>query len=303
MAKKTYIGIADKAEKVKKIYIGVDGVARKVKAAYIGVNGVAKKIFASGVAEMAITYTGKYTDQVVTMGNGLQYRLLTLTSSGKLTLGDACDNVGVWLCSGGNVGGDTLSNKAGDGGIGGEFGSSIYSNLLTAVVIVAAGGNSSSGGGGGYSEFRPNGQIDNSFTLKEGAEGGTGATMYNYGRGGAAPLESTQPFKDSYFTSYPCAGGGGGSGYNTGSRYGGGGGGSSLGRGEDGGGGTSSAAGGITGGGKGGDAGGSSESEKSGHNATYYGSGGGGGAIRYAETHNGGNGYQGVVFVRIPLNQ
>lgn len=265
MAKKTYIGVADKAEKVKKIYIGVDGVARKVKAAYIGVNGVAKKIFASGVAEMAITYTGKYTDQVVTMGDGLQYRLLTLTSSGNLTFDEACNNVGVWLCSGGAVGGTTSSNKAGNGGIGGEFGSSTYSNLLTAVVIVAAGGNSSSGGGIGVSDFRPNGQIDNSFTLKEGAEGGTGATMYRYGSGGAAPLESTQPFNDSYFTSYPCAGG-------------------------------------ITGGGKGGDTTGS-ESEKSGHNATYYGSGGGGGAIRYAETHNGGNGYQGVVFVRIPLNQ
>lgn len=303
MEKTTYIGVADKAEKVKKIYIGVDGVARKVKAAYIGVNGVAKKIFASGVAEMAITYTGKYTDKIVTMGDGLQYRLLTLTSSGNLTLGDACDNVGVWLCSGGAKGGDTSSRGAGNGGMGGEFGSSTYSNLLTAVVTIAAGGNSSSGGGGGFSDFRPNGQIDNSFTLKEGAKGGTGATMYNYGRGGAASLESTQPFKDSYFTSYPCAGGGGGSGYNNGARYKGGGGGSSLGRGEDGNSGTGSAAGGITGGGKGGDATGSSASEKAGHNATYYGSGGGGGAIRYAETHNGGNGYQGVVFVRIPLNQ
>lgn len=254
---------------------------------------------------MAITYTGKYTDQVVTMGDGLQYRLLTLTSSGNLTLDEACNNVGVWLCSGGNKGVDASSRGAGDGGAGGEFAYSTYSNLLTGVVVVAAGGGtpSSSGPGHGYSEFRPNGQIDNSIDFQNGAEGGDGAALYSAGRGGAAPLESTQPFKDSYFTSYPCAGGGGGSSYNTGGRYEGGGGGSSLGRGEDGGRGTGSAAGGITGGGKGGDAEGSSESEKAGQNATYYGSGGGGGALRHAETHDGGNGYQGVVFVRIPLNQ
>lgn len=291
MAKKTYIGIADKAEKVKKIYIGVDGVARKVKAAYIGVNGVAKKIFASGVAEMAITYTGKYTDQVVTMGDGLQYRLLTLTSSGTLTLEEAC-NVDVWLCGGGKNG-EVPTGKyfGGDGGDGGKFYYKYGLSVLSAAVTVAA--------RGGVSKFG-----DYTSSVIAGAKGGDGGSMRGYAYGGEASQESTQPFKDSYFKKYPCAGGGGGGMIDFDqSGYGGGSGGSSIGNGEDGdqfygyGG-----AGGVTGGGKGGDVTGSS-GERAGKNATYYGSGGGGGAVRYAETHNGGNGYQGVVFVRIPLNQ
>ena len=49
MAKGAYIGIADKARKVKNMYVGIDGKARKVKKAYIGVGGVAKLFFTSGV--------------------------------------------------------------------------------------------------------------------------------------------------------------------------------------------------------------------------------------------------------------
>ena len=47
MAKGVYIGVSDKARKVKKMYIGVDGVARRVKKAYIGVDGKAR-LFYSG---------------------------------------------------------------------------------------------------------------------------------------------------------------------------------------------------------------------------------------------------------------
>ena len=38
------------------------------------------------VAALAITYTGNMTDEIVTMGGGNQYRRLTLTSSGTLTI-------------------------------------------------------------------------------------------------------------------------------------------------------------------------------------------------------------------------
>jgi hypothetical protein len=48
MAKGGYIGVDDKARKIKKCYIGVDGVARKVKKAYIGVDGVARLIYTCG---------------------------------------------------------------------------------------------------------------------------------------------------------------------------------------------------------------------------------------------------------------
>lgn len=300
MAKKSYIGVADKAEKVKKIYIGVDGVARKVKAAYIGVNGVAKKIFASGVAEMAITYTGKHTDKIVTMGDGLQYRLLTLTSSGTLTLEEAC-NVDVWLCGGGKNG-EVSTNKfaGGSGGDGGQFYYRYGLSVLSAAVTVAA--------------REGNSRFGNYTSLViAGAKGGDGGEMSGNTYGGEASQESTQPFKDSYFTRYPCAGGGGGGFYSTGTNRNpnctGSDGGSSTGAGKNGEaevlGSNKGGTGGITGGGNG--QSGGMETDMT--NASYYGSGGGGAGTHYNQTYFDSTygtpsyGYQGVVFVRIPLNQ
>ena len=300
MAKKTYIGIADKAEKVKKIYIGVDGVARKVKAAYIGVNGVAKKIFASGVAEMAITYTGKHTDKIVTMGDGLQYRLLTLTSSGTLTLEEAC-NVDIWLCGGGKKGKVSAAKySGGDGGDGGKFYYKYGLSVLSAAVTVAA--------RGGVSKFG-----DYTSSVIAGAKGGDGGSMSGYTYGGEAPKESTQPFKDSYFKRYPCAGGGGGgfaySGSNPDPSCTGSDGGSSTGAGKNGEaevrGSNKGGTGGLTGGGNGQSGGLATDMT----NASYYGSGGGGAGTIYNQILNKSTygtpsyGYQGVVLVRIPLNQ
>ena len=45
MAKKCYIGISNKARKVKKIYVGVSNKAHKVKKGYIGVGGKARCFF------------------------------------------------------------------------------------------------------------------------------------------------------------------------------------------------------------------------------------------------------------------
>lgn len=42
MPRVPYIGVNDKAKKVKKMYIGVDGKARKILKAYVGVNGIAR---------------------------------------------------------------------------------------------------------------------------------------------------------------------------------------------------------------------------------------------------------------------
>ena len=47
MAKTPYIGINEKARRVRKLYIGIDGVARKVKRAYVGINGVARLFYTS----------------------------------------------------------------------------------------------------------------------------------------------------------------------------------------------------------------------------------------------------------------
>ena len=45
MAKAMYVGVSDKARKVKKAYVGVDNVARKIKKAYVGIANVARLFF------------------------------------------------------------------------------------------------------------------------------------------------------------------------------------------------------------------------------------------------------------------
>ena len=42
MARKAFVGIGDKARKVKKIYAGIASKARWVKKAYVGIGGVAR---------------------------------------------------------------------------------------------------------------------------------------------------------------------------------------------------------------------------------------------------------------------
>lgn len=48
MAKKAYLGVNDKAQKIKKGYVGVSGRARKIKKAYIGIGGKARPCWAGG---------------------------------------------------------------------------------------------------------------------------------------------------------------------------------------------------------------------------------------------------------------
>lgn len=48
MAKELYIGVDNKARKVKKIYIGVNNIAREVKAMYTGVDDKARLCYKSG---------------------------------------------------------------------------------------------------------------------------------------------------------------------------------------------------------------------------------------------------------------
>lgn len=47
MSKGTYLGVANKAKRIKKQYIGVDGKAKKIKRGYVGVNGKAKLMFSA----------------------------------------------------------------------------------------------------------------------------------------------------------------------------------------------------------------------------------------------------------------
>jgi hypothetical protein len=58
MAKRVYIGVNDKARRVKKIYTGINNVARKVKKIYVGVGNIARLCY---TAFVNVTYTSKKT--------------------------------------------------------------------------------------------------------------------------------------------------------------------------------------------------------------------------------------------------
>ena len=92
MAKNGYIGISDKARKVKSIYIGVNGVARKVKKAYIGVNGVAQEWYSSGVLISSLSAG----DSVYMNVNGVRTEFLIVHSGLPSTAYDSSCN-GIWL--------------------------------------------------------------------------------------------------------------------------------------------------------------------------------------------------------------
>lgn len=324
MAKGAYIGVNGVARKIKKGYVGVDGVARKIKKAYIGIGGVARLCWSG---ELEITYSGNMTDQIVTM-SGQQYRLLTLTSSGTLTVSEPTP-AEVWMCGGGTSG--NVGNSSGSGGGAGAYtkqGNVTLSGSM-AAVIGAGGATAVSGSSnvtsvtkgfgynwGGASSF---GGLQTSndykwYSNSRGLCGGTGggnASGYTSADSNAGWGDGIDkhPFLDStYFTSIPCAGGGaGGCRWQSGSVYRGGAGGTNGGHGgspgtvlDIGGG-----AGGATGGGAGGSPGRLAyDSPNSGSAATYYGSGGGGGGYNWNESSeypNGGAGYQGVIYIRIPV--
>lgn len=290
-----------------KMYLTANGVHRKVKKAYLTSGGVHKLCYEEGsaIGTMVISYTGAMQDAgIVSMTDG-EYRLLTLTSSGTLTV-DREVSAEFWMCGGG-TGGQTFdpdSDIYGRGGCGAyaKNGSLTLSGSAVATVASRAGASSF----GGLSTGTPSAGVD----LANGGSGGGGTLDADPGNGDGI---SKYPFGDtSYFK--PHCGGGGGGGYDNihNSSYyyathggkGGtnGGNGGSCKSGGDGVAGTGGA-GGKYGGGDGGDAG------DNGNKASFYGSGGGGGGYRYDDDEgesyigSGGVGYQGVIYIRIPVNQ
>lgn len=268
-----------------------------------------KRLIASSginIAKLAITYSaeGGMTDEIVTMADG-KYRLLTLTKSGILTIPKEV-TADVWLCGGGASG----ASNGGYGGGGGFVSSgSGHVNQSTLATVAAATGAST-------------------FPLADSSVTANGASGKNGGSGGGAPGRysdggtgagvTTYPFGDTeYFSGKPHCGGGGGGVFDAGfqSDCKGGAGGSNGSDGKGGGSsgsGQSGGAGGSYGGGKGGSGGSNEEgastpSGLNGKNATFYGSGGGGGGywseVYYSANGTGGVGYQGIIYVRIPLKQ
>lgn len=253
-------------------------------------------------AGLELAYTGAMTQSSISVSGAL-YTLYTLTTSGTLTV-KGKGTADVWMCGGG-------ANGSAFGGGGGYFTQALQQELSRGAYVVSIGaaqGTTSITQGDTYNVSA------SGATNQNGASGGGGYTSVYSGPGGYSTPQtpgygggvSTRPFGDSAnFTSLPCAGGGGAGTADSYSDYqgqwsanaGDGGAGGSNG----GSGGTSSAkysttdnaggAGGATGGGAGGGTGGYASA------ATYYGSGGGG----HENSQRRGAGYQGVVFIRIPI--
>ena len=257
------------------------------------------------ISALSITYTGAYTDYgMVTMSDGARYRLLAFTASGTLSIEQPV-NCEVCVVGGGANG----ASAGGAGGAGGYLKNQAITKYNGGAVVVGAAQAASSVG-------------EVSVEAVSGKNGGTGGGGGSGGSGGVGDGISKFPFGDesySLWTGKPhCGGGGGGaigSNYEAGERsYDGGNGGTNGGSGAgskygDWGTSGSGGSGGPYGGAKGASA--SGRSLASGGSATYYGSGGGGGAkyyYVYSETtyntaSNGGSGYQGIVYMRIPEEQ
>ena len=281
---------------------------------------------ADKVEDDIITYTGTMTDQIVLMSN-VAYRLLTLTSSGTLTFNKARKG-DVWMVAGGNAG--AYGEYYGGAGGYSDYTKNVTfkANLGIAAVIGAGaknvatvpnanndtwfGGRSSleaigtkapssaglrarDGGTGGGADARDN----------ESAGTGDGLSKYPFESQSGATLRATgavvsgtnEPhsagggggeLRDKEYNNYAVGGNGGTNGGAGGARSGG----------------SGHASGGVKGGGNGG----ASEAPYQGGNGTFYGSGGGAGSLYRTKSSGsrryvGGDGYQGLIYIRIPLNQ
>ena len=280
------------ALKVNALYVGVDGLARKVVKGYIGAGGLARQFY-SAAQPFAYAYTGAYTESELSIG-GVAYTMLTLTSSGTLTVNRAI-SADVWLCGGGGNGsGAGASNSGGGGGGGYIANTSVQLSGDVACVVGAAAGATSLGS-----------TVANAGGNGSGANGGNGASGGGAGaRSGAAGTGAGMSTIPAVFglSDAHCAGGGGGAGFfSAGNMHSGGAGGSN---GSGGGAGIQGSspqagAGGATGGGGGGLAS-NTAAMNNGASATFYGSGGGGGGSgAYFSVYGaGGSGYQGVIYIR-----
>lgn len=233
------------------------------------------QIMAPDPSKMKISYTGTIIDSGVVNINNIKYRLLQLNSSGTLTIEEEV-SADIWMCGGGASG-----SSAGGGGGYVNSGSVILTKTSVAVV----------GASGGNSSFM--GIVANRATGSNGGSGGGGyGDGYRPTTGGSGAGITTYPFEDSSYFQHPhCAGGGG---YSSWDWVSGGKGGTGGSNGSNGGGGywnygaqQSGGAGGDYGGGMG-------RGRNAATDGTYYGAGGGGG---------GGAGYQGTIYIRIPIEQ
>ena len=248
------------------------------------------------ISALSITYTGAHTDYgMVTMSDGARYRLLAFTSSGTLSIEQPV-NCEVCVVGGGADG----TNGRSEGGAGGAG-----AYLKNQSVSAYNGGSVVVGARQGVSSI-----ADVSVNKVSGKNGGTGAGGQTAGTGDGI---SKYPFEDTSYSLWAgkphCAGGGQGAyaiyiGPKHTQGYRGGNGGTNGGNGYP----RASYKVESPSGGRGGSYGGGNGGAGNGVNATYYGSGAGGGEHYEDGDHNhrdyyGGSGYQGIVYMRIPVIQ
>lgn len=269
---------------------------------------LARKAGLINTGNIAVSYTGEMTDEIVTMSDGI-YRLLTLTTSGVLTL-SAPTKAEVCVIGGGCSGQNGKRGGIGTYAGGGAFMTTqIISRLTGGAGVIGAGGSRNSSvntafNAGGSTSFAS--LSSGSATSNNGGSGGGGSFPSRPpGTGDGLPK---LPFGDSVHFVHPhCAGGGGGSAYidsGTNSGYWSGGeGGTNGGNGLAGTKATSTTVTGGAGGDYGGGNGRHSFTSGESADATYYGGGGGGGHYDTGGSATpGGAGYQGIIYIRIPIS-
>lgn len=255
------------------------------------------------ISALSITYTGAHTDYgMVTMSDGAQYRLLAFTGSGTLSIEQPV-NCEVCVVGGGANGSQAGGSGGGNGGAGAYLKNQSVSAYNGGSVVVGAGRGVSS-----IADVSVNavGFVKNGGTGAGGTTAGTGDGISKY------------PFGDTGYSLWAgkphCAGGGQGvfealldGDYYTGFNGGNGGTNGSNGypRGSSQ---VSNPSGGVGGSYGGGDGGDHTTENNEGRKATYYGSGGGGGRCFQKADGGllisvGGSGYQGIVYMRIPVIQ
>lgn len=258
------------------------------------------------VANLLIQGSCTFTDYgVVTMGDGNDYRLLAITQSGNLVFAEPAN---VEVCV---VGGGANGTAGGPGGAGAYMKNQVVEAFDGGTVVIGTAQGASSIG-------------SVSVNAVSGRSGGTGGGGFAWNRTGTYSAGtgdglSKFPFGDDSYTLWVnkphCGAGAGGTygEYSDGDFYY-----------RDGGAGGTNGSNGINnnkatstgnviyGGSYGGGNGGGYKAYNGSNvasNATYYGSGGGGGGQFYSsETigdgkYSGASGYQGIVYVRIPVDQ
>ena len=246
------------------------------------------------VANLVIEGSCTFQDYGVVQMNDGDYRLLAITNSGNLV---PAEPINMEVCV---VGGGANGTSGGPGGAGAYMKNQVIEAFEGgAVVVGAAQGASSIGGINVDPVSGKNGGTGGGGFGPSSIVGGKGDSLLKF------PFGESEASYELWKRKPHCAGGAGGSNAkgDNGNYYMGGpggvnglDGGDAI-KGTD----TGSMTGGSYGGGNGGSA--NIWGANAGTNGSYYGAGGGGGGCNPHTNASGGSGYQGIVYVRIPLDQ